>query len=386
MLASRTALLFEGEEGRAFYYAGWSSQNRVVVRSPNVPVGLSVPDAQANGRTYERTRDHYREMYHFTERGDCVLAGTSVEPVVAASRRFGWILAGTGLFVLLVGMGGTWLIVDRSLRPLHEIGATVRRIAAGNLSERINVPDARSELGGLGQVLNSTFSRLEAAFADQKNFTADASHELRTPIAVMAMETERVLARERSASEYRASLTVCRDTTEDMRKLTESLLQLARLDAGQEGMKLKTCDMAAVAESACDLVRPVVVERPLRMSKNFKPAPMMADPDRIKQVVLNLLQNAIRYNKPNGEIHVSTAIESDQAVLRVTDTGVGIATADTTRVFERFYRADRARSRSEGSAGLGLAICKSIVDAHGGEIVIESTSPSGTTFAVRIPQ
>ncbi|HEY1111713.1 MAG TPA: ATP-binding protein, partial [Opitutaceae bacterium] len=241
-------------------------------------------------------------------------------------------------------------------------------------------------LGELATVLNSTFARLEAAFADQKNFTADASHELRTPLAVILTETQRVLSRERTAAEYREAIEICREAAQEMKRLTESLLELARFDAGQETLRRQPFDLAVVAQAAVDLMRPLAVERNIKVEVACAPASASGDPDRLRQVAVNLLQNAVRYNRDGGEIRVTTSATEHEAVLTVSDTGGGIAAEALPHVFERFYRADKARSRAQGGTGLGLAICKAIVAAHGGSIAIESEVGKGTTLTVRLPR
>jgi heavy metal sensor kinase len=268
---------------------------------------------------------------------------------------------------------------------VEDISATASRISAGNLSERISVPDADNELGRLAGVLNSTFARLEAAFAQQKQFTADASHELRTPLAVLISEAQTALARKRDAAEYRETVEACLDTAQQMRRLTESLLELARFDAGQEQIERSQLDLAETARGCIERLRPFAAERGIQIHCDLSPTQAFGNADRLTQVITNLLTNAIHYNKPNGEIRVSTQTENGVAILTVADTGQGIAPQDLPHVFERFYRADKSRSRAHGRFGLGLAICKAIVDADGGNIEVSSQLGSGTTFTVRLP-
>lgn len=385
-LTAVTASLFEEADRASFYYAAWNSRGASMGRSANAPMEIPLPEINETGRREKRTRGAWREVYHVTERGDYVLAGISMAASDAASARLGWMLAAAGGAVLLLGLGGGWWTISRSLRPVHEIGTTARRIAEGDLSERISTSDARSELGELATVLNSTFARLEAAFADQKNFTADASHELRTPLAVILTETQRVLSRERTAAEYREAIEVCRETAQEMKRLTESLLELARFDAGQETLRRQPFDLAVVAQAAVDLMRPLAVERNLKVEVACAPASASGDPDRLRQVIVNLLQNAVRYNHEYGDIRVTTSTNDNEVVLTVSDTGSGIAAEALPHVFERFYRADKARSRAQGGTGLGLAICKAIIAAHGGSIAIESEVGRGTTVTVRLPR
>jgi heavy metal sensor kinase len=271
------------------------------------------------------------------------------------------------------------------MRPLKDISATASRISGGNLSERINVADTENELGQLTGVLNSTFARLEAAFDQQKQFTADASHELRTPIAVLISEAQTSLARQRSAAEYRETIEACLDTAQQMRRLTESLLELARFDAGQEQIKHEPVDLAEITRAAAELVQPLAAEGGVQIHGDLTPAEVTGDSVRISQVITNLLTNAIRYNKPQGQVRARTHVVPGSAILTITDTGQGIAAEDLPHIFERFYRADKSRSGAQGRTGLGLAICQAIVDAHGGDIEVTSLPGAGTTFAVRLP-
>jgi heavy metal sensor kinase len=384
-LSADAASLF-GAIPNGFYYAVWQREGTVAKQSSNAPATVPSPDHErGDTRTHIRDRGAYREAYHFTERDDCVLAGRSISDDLRARHRFSLVLFAAGGAVLALGLGGGWWLAGRAIRPVEQISATATRISAGNLSERISVADTDNELGRVASVLNSTFARLEAAFAQQKQFTADASHELRTPLAVIISEAQTALARERSAAEYRETVETCLDAAQQMRRLAQSLLELARLDAGQESIGRKPFDLAERTRESIDLIRPLAKERGLKIVCDFATVPVVGDADRIGQVIVNLLTNSIHYNKQGGEIRVATRAETGSAILTVADTGQGIASADLPHVFERFYRADKSRSRASGQSGLGLAICKAIVDAHGGSIEVVSQLGEGTTFMVRLP-
>ena len=212
--------------------------------------------------------------------------------------------------------------------PVDDISVTASRISGGNLSERVDVADTDSELGRLAGVLNSTFARLDAAFAQQNQFTADASHELRTPLAVIISEAQTTLARERTAAEYRETVEACLDTAQQMRQLTDSLLQLARFDAGQEPIRRGAVDLAETARRCVGRIGPLAKERGINIHSDLRPAETCGDADRLSQLITNLLTNAIHYNQPKGEILVSTRSENGGTVLTVTDTGQGIAAED----------------------------------------------------------
>lgn len=386
MLSAATLNLFEETDPNGFYYGIWSRSGTLVKGSTNRAVALERPlQPGAGTRIYTQTRAGSREAFQFTELGDCLLAGRPIQADLRAMRRFaGWLWAAGG-GVLALGLGGGWVLASRALQPVADISAAATRISAGHLAERINVAETDSELGRLAGVLNSTFARLEAAFAQQKQFTADASHELRTPIAVILAEAQTTLARERSAAEYRETIEVCLAAAQQMRRLTQSLLELARFDAGQEEIARAPVALDEVVRTCADLIQPLAEARGIRVIVELAPVTAVGDTDRLSQVFMNLLSNAVHYNREQGEIRISTGLENGTAVVRVADTGQGIPSEDVPRVFERFYRGDRARSRAERRQGLGLAIAKAVVDAHGGSIEVSSQPGVGSVFTVRLP-
>ena len=274
---------------------------------------------------------------------------------------------------------------SRALRPVENISAAAVKISAGDLSQRINVAEAESELGQLAAVLNSTFARLEAAFAQQQQFTSDAAHELRTPVSIILGQTQLALARERSAPEYRATIETCQRAAKRMHGLIESLLQLAVLDAARQPLDRRPCDLAEIGREHLEMMRPLADEHHLELETDLAPAPCAADAGGISQIVVNLLTNAVKYSRPGDKIRVATHRENGCAIISVRDTGPGIAAEHLPHLFDRFYRADGSRNRTTGGAGLGLAICKSIAEAHGGKITVESTPDVGSSFTLRIP-
>jgi heavy metal sensor kinase len=281
-------------------------------------------------------------------------------------------------------LGGGWWLVNRSLRPISEISTTAAKIASGDLSQRISLAEAESELGQLAAVLNSTFARLETAFAQQKQFASDAAHELRTPVAVMLTQTQTALNRERDAESYRQTVEACQRAAQRMRRLIESLLELARFDAGQEVLKRLRFDFSKTVADSVELVQALAEEKRVKMASDLAPLEITGDSERLAQVVTNLLTNAIQHNQPGGEVRVKLDAQGGLAVLEISDTGKGIAPEDLPRVFERFYRADPSRT-GNGNSGLGLAIGKAIVEAHGGTIEVASELGSGAVFTVRLP-
>ncbi len=384
-LPPRQMALFDENDTNGFYYTIWTRDGKELARSTNAPVTVGIPPQRPrNSPPVPQLRGVFREAWQITPPGEILLAGRSVATELFDLRRTAWVLAAVGGGILLLGLAGGWWMVARAIRPIGQISSAAVQIAAGDLSQRINSAETDSELGRLVAVLNSTFARLDAAFEQQRQFTADAAHELRTPVSVVLTQTQTALNRERSAIEYRETVEACQRAAQRMRRLIESLLELARLDAGQEPMKRMQFDLSQTARDCLRLIEPLAREQSLRVETDLRPALCLGDPERLAQVITNLVTNAIQYNRDNGQIKVASHLEAGSAILIVSDTGCGLAAADLSHLFERFYRADP--SRSEGRSGLGLAISKAIVEAHGGVIEVSSAVGQGTTFTVRLPQ
>lgn len=381
-LTAQESMLFESAV-RPFYYTVWLRNGNVLARSESAGE-LPRPLRRLEGNPV-RMRRTYREMVHFSPPGECILVGADIAADLAEIRQLGWLLLGAGGSVLLLGLAGGWWLASRAMRPIQDISTTATKISTGDLSQRIPASDTENELGQLANVLNSTFARLDAAFQQQARFTSDAAHELRTPVSVMLTQTQSTLARDRSGAEYRESLEACQRAAQRMRRVIESLLELARLDAGQETMRRERVDFARVAADCLDLVRPLAAERQVTLHSELQPAECIGDPERLGQVITNLLTNAIHYNREGGEVRVAVQVQDGAVRLDVSDSGQGIAMDELPRIFERFWRADASRARAQGSAGLGLAIAKSIMDAHGGTIKAASEPGRGSTFTVRLP-
>jgi signal transduction histidine kinase len=225
---------------------------------------------------------------------------------------------------------------------------------------------------------------LQEAFERQARFTADASHELRTPLAIIRSNAQLALERPRSADDYRQTVQACLRSAERMTTIVAGLLALARADAGWPGQK-QTLDFAALVEEVVAQLQPLATSKGITISADLTPVMILGDAAGLHQLVGNLTSNAIQYNRANGTLKVGVKLEGGNAVLTVSDSGDGIPEADRPFIFERFYRVDKARSRSSGGTGLGLAICKGVVEAHNGTIGFDSIEGHGTTFWVRLP-
>jgi heavy metal sensor kinase len=288
------------------------------------------------------------------------------------------------LTLLVAGAGGLFL-ARRVLRPVQHIADTARNIGETDLSRRIAV-NTRDELGQLAATLNQMIERLEKAFNRQREFTGDASHELRTPLAVIQAESTLALQRARSVKEYQASLASIAEEADHMGRIIDQLLALARADSGSDQASFQELDLnEPVREVAADMDI-LSRDRSLQLELLLgDPVLVRGDHGLLRQLLLNLVGNAMRYTPPGGKISIVTAAVNGRARLAVSDTGQGIPAEHLPHIFDRFYRADKARSRSEGGSGLGLAICKQVAELHGGEIEVESRVGQGSTFTFSLP-
>ncbi|MFO0926487.1 MAG: ATP-binding protein [Gemmataceae bacterium] len=375
-----------GRPTERIYYAVWRPDGALLTSSTGFPTEEPMPDVpDRGGEPLIVQQGPYREVHLHGPHGTTILVGKQVARELGDLRAFAWQLAAIGVVVLGVGLAGGWAMSSRIVRPIAAISATASAISAANLSERIATDRVDQELAELGGVLNATFDRLQQAFERQVRFTADASHELRTPLAIIRTQAELALARPRPAAEYREAIETCLRASRRMTSLVEALLTLARADAGRLDLTREPVDLATVATESVDLIRPLADSKRITLTIDAAPAAVLGDAGRLAQVVTNLLSNAIQYNRPGGEVRVAVRRRGPEATLTVADTGAGIPEVDQPHLFERFYRVDRARSRTVGGNGLGLAICRSIVEAHAGVIRCDSAAGVGTTFEVTLP-
>lgn len=285
--------------------------------------------------------------------------------------------------LVLAGILG-YLLIERVLRPVKVITDTAREIEERNLGKRLDVR-SDDELGQLASTLNHMFARLEDAFDREIQFTADASHELRTPLAVVQGETTLSLEKERNIEEYKKSLENISQEAEYMSSILKKLLSLARDESNKQlafnevNLKELLTELASDIEVLCE-------EKSIDFQSHAQDDLIVrGDEIKLRELFLNLLDNAIRYTPQRGEISLTLKKKGDSACIAIKDTGVGIPGEHLDHIFDRFYRVDKSRSRSEGSVGLGLAICRRIVEVHNGTIEVDSKVGEGSTFSVLLP-
>jgi heavy metal sensor kinase len=299
-----------------------------------------------------------------------------------------WLTAlvlGLTLLILMAVLGG-YLLVQRALGPVDRIIRSAERISSRNLSERLPIPDTRDELERLSTALNGMIRRLDEAFQHNQRFLADASHELRTPLTMIQAELEAVIERTESRPDVRELAGSTLEEVERLKKIVEGLFALSRLDAGEALEQSIPFDLGELAATTADQMYLLAEDKHISI-KCHSPQKVIVDGDRarLKQVTVNLLDNAIKYTPPGGEVNVRVTTRNQKAVLEVSDNGIGIPSEAQPHVFERFFRVDKARSRELGGAGLGLSIVKSICTAHGGQVEVESTEGQGSRFIVELP-
>jgi heavy metal sensor kinase len=313
-----------------------------------------------------------------------VIGHSTKEIEQALDRLVRILIIAVPLTLVLAGAGGVFL-ARRALKPVDEIAQTARAIEESDLSQRIKVR-TKDELGRLASTLNQMIERLEKAFKRQREFTGDASHELRAPLAVIQAESTLALHKERSVADYQQSLETIAQEAERMSVIIGQLLTLARADAGKEQLAFEAVDLGQLIGDLSSHVETLCQEKGLEFHWSQKDTLVTrGDKARLREMFLNLLDNAIRYTPTGGKVSVSLRREGQMAIVAVTDTGIGIPADELPHIFERFYRVDKARSRSDGGSGLGLAICKHITEVHGGRIEVESQVGKGSTFSVYLP-
>jgi heavy metal sensor kinase len=310
----------------------------------------------------------------------------SEEPLRRELRELLWIMGGgLPLVVAIAGVGG-YFVARRALAPLGRMAERARTITADRLGERLPVENPTDELGQLAAVFNDVFTRLQRSFEQLRRFTADASHELRTPLTAMRSVGEVGLRGHRDTAAYREIIGSMLEETDRLGRLVEGLLTLSRADGGNILLKRERVDLAELARDVVAHVGVLAEEKRLSLSVEAS-APVPASVDRlvIRQALINLVDNAIKYTPVGGTVRVVARDGGPAATVDVVDSGPGIPPEHRARVFDRFYRIDRARSRDLGGAGLGLSIARWAVEAHGGRIDLESAEGRGSTFRIIVP-
>lgn len=329
----------------------------------------------------------YTLLYR-TPQGDPIVieTGATTEPIRHVLRSlFLILLTGTPVILLVAALGG-YALMARALRPVVTLTEQAERVGGDGLGERLPVIRSGDELERLSLALNRMIERLEETVAHNRRFSADASHELRTPLTIIRGELEVLMQTPMLSPTLLEGIGSALEESDRMSHIVESLMTISRLEGGSEQMTMLPIDLVSLATETLEHISLLAEEKQIKLTCATSGAVyVMGDSMRLKQVVANLLDNAIKYTAANGCIVMSVSAEADLAVLEVLDTGIGIPADALPLIFERFFRADKTRSRESGGIGLGLAIVKSICIAHHGTVTVSSVEGHGTKLRVEVP-
>ncbi|HZP60323.1 MAG TPA: ATP-binding protein [Opitutaceae bacterium] len=322
----------------------------------------------------------------FTAGGDTLLLAAKIGSVreIVSDLLGAYLLALP--FVLLVVAGGSWWIAGRALRPVAEITRAAASITADRLGERLPAPAVQDEIGRHVVVLNGMFDRLQRSFEQATRFTADAAHELRTPLTIMRGQIEEALRSVRDDAEQERLLLGLLEETGNLQKISENLLLLARFDVGKNPLQFAPVDWSALVQEAREDAELLAAPRRLRIEADIAPGLRVSgDATMLRRVVLNLVDNAVKFNRTDGRLELRLQAAAAEAVLVIGNTGSTIPPERQGALFERFFRVGADRNREAGGSGLGLSLCREIVTAHGGRIVLGRSDEDWTEFRVHLP-
>ncbi|MGZ3538345.1 MAG: sensor histidine kinase [Thermodesulfobacteriota bacterium] len=380
------------------------------LRNVQLPISLNaLKNASKGSNTFETNRTientPLRIMtFPVVENGHVtkiVQIASSLEGVEdALNKLFLILIISVPSTLILASLGGQFL-AHKALKPVDDITQTARMITSKNLNQRINPPKVKDEISRLIETFNEMISRLDQSFQQMKQFSSDASHELKTPLTILKGEVEVMLRRERTSHEYQQTLKSNLEEINRMSQIVEDLLTLSKADTGEIGLNKEDINLTEILNEVVAQMNRLASSKKLDLSSSNhdEDIHLFGDALRLRELFINLIENGIKYTEEGGSIRiflqkVSSArnqsgwLEREKGELVkiiVSDTGIGIAQEDQERIFDRFFRVDKARSREQGGSGLGLSICKWIVEAHQGDIEVESELGKGSSFIVRLP-
>jgi two-component system OmpR family sensor kinase len=316
-----------------------------------------------------------------------VQVAMSLDDAHAVLRAGRWLFLMTSVAMLVgIGLTGAWL-ARRALQPIDEIVRRARPIGEASLGERLPHPGTRDEIARLVETLNDMLGRLDRSFDVQRQFTSDAAHELRSPLARLRAELEVTLRRPRPAEEYTETLRSCLDEVERLQRLVAELLDLARIDARLEPERVEAIPVREILETALAAIRPDAERRGVVVEVTPAPEVLVnAAPLAARVALANILHNAVKFSPPGGRVSAKVSVSRDEVVVAVADSGPGVAPDEVPRLFQRFYRGQASRSTDASGVGLGLAIARAAVERLGGRIAVDASTGQGATFSLHLPR
>ncbi len=382
------------------FFQIFSPTGTITIRSPNirqhdVPLSRHALEVAFTGHTIFESAKYPNEpplrmvSVPIIYRGSLlyiIQVGTTLEAVEETLRRFLVVLLIMAPLAVAVSLVGGWFLAGRALRPVDAITVAAQRIAAGDLTQRLTPPRSADEIGRLADTFNNMIARLETSFAQIRQFSSDASHELRTPLTVMKGETELVLRRTRPVAEYVAVLESNLEEIDRMSRIVDELLFLSRADLGQIKMEFAPVNLQSLVEDIQRQASLLGQERAVEVVLGeTSPATVMGDELRLRELLLNIVDNAVKYSHSGGTVNIDIRQEGRQVRIAVADHGIGIPPEYHKQIFDRFFRTDGARAHTRKGTGLGLSICTWIVETHHGRIEVQSEAGKGSTFTIILP-
>jgi two-component system OmpR family sensor kinase len=374
-------------DGAILYQSG-DTRDPIIAAS-----AIPMPDFKRGAASFQFVRQTgsddlllYTDPFRSSSGTDYLIqTGSSIAPiehVLSSLRRI--VLVITPLILIAAALGGQFLM-KLPLRPLVALSERAEQIGMSKLGERLPVLATHDEMERLALSLNRMIDRLEDALSLNRRFSGDVSHELRTPLTIMRGELEQVLLDPSASESVHDAVASSLEEISRMSKIVESLLAIARLDSGADAIESKPADVSALCRWVVEQLHPLADDKNIALRVDASAVMGLIDAARMKQVLVNLIDNAIKYTQPGGSVELTCFASDGMAVIEVTDTGIGIPQDELPHVFDRFFRADKVRSRASGGVGLGLSIVKAICNAHSGTIAIASTEGVGTVVRIQLP-
>jgi heavy metal sensor kinase len=364
----------------------WGGADRPIVPAEaraNALLGdAPVLSVRFNGRRVRASVSSVRRL----GRRQVLVVAEALQDVEEPARRVRALLLLVGPVAIAATALVGWWLARKALLPVARMTSEAEAIDVDRLHERIAVPRAADELAHLAVTLNAMLDRLEAGVVEKRRLVADASHELRSPLAVMRAELDVSLRGDRLPPEARAVLESAREEVDSMTRTVDNLLTLAQVDEGRLAILRTRVELLGASEAAARPLRPLAADKAILLEVDGEPCEAQADPQRLHHALTNLIENAIKFSPRGGEVRISTWSSEHEVGVTVADDGPGIPEDARAHVFDRFYRVDRARGRDIGGSGLGLAICREIASAHGGRVWFESREGGGSAFSLALPR
>lgn len=382
------------EKSSGHYYQIISEDGEILVKSPSLTLaGKNLPILHTAKESLTTVTGFNNELIRIAYSPIKVSSGKTLIVEIGDSLADTHMLLNSFRNIIVVVLPITFLIaglvslfiISRALNPVNKLSSRISKITESNLNERIEEAGMVSELIPFVRSFNTMIGHMEEAFARQRRFLSDASHELRTPTTIIKGYCDVTLRKERSREEYKTTVEKIHNTVNRMCDIINRILVISRLDNKTLQIKCETIDLQEIIMDVLKLVEPASLEKGVKINLRERSIKLEGNRESFIEVFTNILENAIKYNRPGGNVDIEMSEKDDQAIISIKDTGIGIPSDEIPRIFDRFYRVDASRGQASGS-GLGLSIAKAIVEVHGGKIEVDSIVGKGSIFTVYLPK